>query len=172
MIHSICGFLSSGQMPLPRGVQIALSLVVMMTALAVGPTALAQPTAQPDSFTVQEDSSGNSFDVLANDSTPDTRTSVSVTTPNQGGSVNIVGGGPDNTLSYVPAGNFFGTERFNYTMQDSGGGSSSAQVTVTVDPLPDPTTAQNDNYSTNEDSTLNRNASQGVLNNDSDPDGN
>ena len=82
LIHSICGFLSSGQMPLPRGVQIALSLVVMMTALAVGPTALAQPTAQPDSFTVQEDSSGSSFDVLANDSTPDTRTSVSVTTPN------------------------------------------------------------------------------------------
>jgi len=171
VIQSICRLLSSSQLPLPRGVQIVLSLIVATAALAATPSALAQ--AVNDSFTAQEDSSGNSFDVLVNDTSIGTRTIVGVTTPNRGGSVNIVGGGPGNTLSYTPAGNFSSppTETFTYTMEDSAGGSSSAQVTVTVNPLPDPTTAQNDSYSTNEDATLNRGASQGVLGNDSDPDG-
>ena len=43
----------------------------------------------------------------------------------------------DNTLSFTPANNFSGTALINYSISDGNGGTSSAQVTVTVMPVAD-----------------------------------
>jgi len=58
------------------------------------------PTAVSDAFNVNQDTSGNSFDVLANDTDPDagdTKTITAVGATNHGGTVSIVGGGANNT---------------------------------------------------------------------------
>lgn len=98
------------------------------------------PTASDDNPTVDEDSSNNSFDVLSNDTDPDsglgdTLTISAVGTPNSGGAVNIVAG---STLSYSPAPNFAGSESFTYTISDRAGATDSAMVTVTVNNINDP----------------------------------
>lgn len=111
------------------------------------------PTAVDDTFTegVDEDSSDNVLDVLANDTfEPDegeTLTIVEVGTPDQGGTVTIAGDGQ--TLLYTPADDFNGTETFTYTINDGTTGSdSTATVTVTVGALNDPPTAEDDTFST------------------------
>jgi VCBS repeat-containing protein len=105
------------------------------------------PNAVDDSFTVSEDSAANAFNVLANDTDPDTadtKTITAVGTPNQGGTVTIVGGiTPNNTLSYTPAAGFFGTETFTYTMRDTLLATDTATVTVTVSNVNDAPTFTN-----------------------------
>jgi len=90
------------------------------------------PTANDDSFNVDEDSSSNSLAVLANDDTaPDTGETLTITavgTPDQGGSATTDG----STITYTPAPDFVGTETFTYTIGDGNGGSDSATVEVTV----------------------------------------
>ena len=64
------------------------------------------PAAVNDSFTVNQDTSANSFDVLANDTDPDagdTKTITALGATNHSGTVSIVGAGANNTLSYTPA---------------------------------------------------------------------
>jgi len=127
------------------------------------------PTANDDGFTVDEDSSNNALDVLANDSfAPDTGETLSITavgTPDQSGSVSITGGGT--SLSYTPASDFVGTETFSYTISDGNGGSDMATVTVMVQNAnDDPPVCSADSGLTDEDtSTL-----VDVLANDADPD--
>jgi len=124
------------------------------------------PTANDDPFTVNEDSTDNNFDVRANDSTfPDNTgevlTITAVGTPDNGGTANIVGG----VIVYAPATDFFGTETFTYTINDGTLGSDdTATVTVTVDGVNDPPTANDDSLSVDEDSANN---SLDVLANDS-----
>ncbi len=92
------------------------------------------PLAQDDLFQVTEDSTNNTLNVLANDSTQgdesETLTIISTTTPDQGGTVTIATGGL--SLIYTPAANFFGTERLQYTISDGNGGTAQASVVVTV----------------------------------------
>ncbi len=88
-----------------------------------------------DPFTVNQDTSANSFNVLANDTDPDagdTKTITAIGATNHGGTVSIVGAGANNTLSYTPAAGYVGTETFTYTMRDTAGLTSTATVTVTV----------------------------------------
>jgi hypothetical protein len=101
------------------------------------------PDAVNDAFTVNEDSSANSLDVLANDTDPDasdTKTITAVGATSNGGSVSIVGATANNTLSYAPALNFVGIETFTYTMRDPSGATDTATVTVTVTNVNDPPT--------------------------------
>ncbi|MDH3716309.1 MAG: Ig-like domain-containing protein, partial [Gammaproteobacteria bacterium] len=128
------------------------------------------PVAVADNATLTEDTPDNALDVLANDTDPDTsdtRTITAVGTPNRGGSVSIVGAGPDNTLSYTPAPNFVGTETFTYTMRDTAVMTDSALVTVAVTNVNDPPNAVADTLTVAEDSAAN---AFGVLTNDTDPD--
>ena len=128
------------------------------------------PVAVNDAFTVNQDTSANSFNVLANDTDPDagdTKTITAVGATDHGGTVSIVGAGANNTLSYTPAAGFFGTETFTYTMKDTAGLTASATVTVTVSHVNHPPVAVADAFSVNEHSTLN---SFNVLANDTDPD--
>lgn len=110
------------------------------------------PTAFNDSFSVDEASTANSLDLLANNGSgadiagPANETSDSITitrvgpavgggttfTTANGGKVTIATGGK--TVNYVPAVTFVGTDTFVYTITDSGGLTASATVTIDVAP--------------------------------------
>ena len=78
----------------------------------------------------------------------------------------------DGSFTYTPDPNFAGTDRFTY---QAGGGSidsNIATVTFTVTPVNDVTVAVDDGYTTLEDTPLVAVAVDGILANDTDPDGN
>jgi len=133
---------------------------VMMTVETV-----ARPTARPDTATVQEDSTANAVQVLANDDpvvTGGTLRVVLVTQSKFGGTVTIAGGGTH--VLYTPAANFFGEDTFTYTVEEVDGERATASVTMTVQNVNDPPTANDDTYQVSKGSatkTLN------VLENDS-----
>jgi large repetitive protein len=89
------------------------------------------PTAQDDSIMTIE-SEGAFIPVLNNDSDPDgdPLSILSVTQP-QNGSVTVSG----TDLLYEPDDGFNGTDSFSYTIADDSGSTSTATVTVGVDPL-------------------------------------
>ncbi len=108
------------------------------------------PTAFNDSFSVEEGSTANPLNLLANNGsgadiagpaneTNDTITitglgpsnATTITTAN-GSTVTIETGGL--TVNYVPLSTFVGTDTFTYTITDSGNLTSSATVTVEVAP--------------------------------------
>jgi uncharacterized repeat protein (TIGR01451 family) len=125
------------------------------------------PTATDDQFTgILEDSSGNLLDVLANDNNGgdagDTLTITGTSVTSDGGTLTIAGDGL--SLAYSPAADFFGTETFTYTIEDSGAETDTATVSVEVVNENDPPTAEDDEFTVLPDSTNN---SLDVLTNDS-----
>jgi hypothetical protein len=80
----------------------------------------------------------------------------------------------DGSFSYMPTADFFGTDTFTYTLSDDGTPSlwDTATVTITVaaGTENDPPVAEDDAYDASEDTQLDV-AAPGVLDNDSDPDG-
>ena len=106
------------------------------------------PSAAGDAFTVDEDTIDVELNVLANDtSQPDegeTLSIVAVSTPTNGGVVTI--SSDNNNLLYSPAPDYIGNESFTYTLSDGNGGSSQANVIVTVVNVPDAPTANDDSY--------------------------
>lgn len=132
------------------------------------------PVAANDTFVTNEDTAVT-VDVLANDSDPD-RDPLSVTQINgtdivPGSSVAVTGGtvtlNADGTLTFTPAANFNGSPSFTYTISDGHGGTASATVNGTVNPIQDPPVAANDAFTTNEDTAV----TFDVRGNDGDPDG-
>ena len=126
------------------------------------------PVAQNDNYTLAQDSTANSLNVLANDSDPDgdTLTIATVSTPVHG-SASIVG----NRINYTPTAGYSGNDTFTYSVSDGKGGSATATVSITITPAAPanrPPIAQNDTYTIAQDSSAN---SLNVLANDSDPDG-
>ena len=103
--------------------------------------------------------------VLGNDDDPDGDTlTVTGHQAASGGTVTI---GADGTLTYTPAADFFGSDSFEYTVDDGNGGTATALVTVLVDGRPQP---EPDSYVANQAVALVVNA-PGVLGNDADPEG-
>ena len=102
------------------------------------------PVAGDDSFTAIEDTPRN-LQVLLNDVDDDGDSlSVSVTSaPNRGGTVSV---NADGSFDYQPAANFFGTETFDYQVDDGNGGTSTATVTVNVLSQNDAPVVRNDFY--------------------------
>ena len=77
---------------------------------------------------------------------------------------------PDGTFEYVPDPDFFGTDSFTYQLEDPSGATSAvATVTITVNPVNDAPVATDDNFTTNEDTTLNV-VTGSILDNDVDVD--
>ena len=114
------------------------------------------PVATDDAATVDEDSSDNALDVLANDTDIDAGDALQITavgTPSAGGTATITGGGTG--LGYTPAADFAGTETVTYTVRDTDGLSDSATVTLTVNNLNDAPVAVDDTAGVTEDSTDN-----------------
>ncbi|MDZ7813043.1 MAG: Ig-like domain-containing protein [Ideonella sp.] len=97
--------------------------------LTVTPAANTAPTAVNDNATVAQDGSVT-IAVLSNDSDPegDTLSVSAVGSANQG----VATLNADGRITYVPNAGFTGVDSFSYTIADGKGGSSTAQVTVTV----------------------------------------
>jgi hypothetical protein len=122
------------------------------------------PLAEADSVTTDEDVPVT-VDVLANDSDVDGDT-LAVTNVTQGGHGSVTNNG-DGTVTYAPATDFNGSDRFDYVISDGNGGVAIATVAVTVKPVNDPPVATNNAVTTLEDTS----ATIAVLDNDTDPDG-
>jgi outer membrane protein OmpA-like peptidoglycan-associated protein len=126
------------------------------------------PTARNDAYTL-ESGSATALDVMVNDSDPDhndTITLVQVSPPTHG-QVSIEG----RQITYRASVNHIGPDSFSYTIEDSKGLKSTAQVNLTLHKTPPVNrapVAQADHYTAFVGSTSTFN----VLDNDSDPDAN
>ncbi|MDX1919723.1 MAG: cadherin-like domain-containing protein, partial [Candidatus Caenarcaniphilales bacterium] len=129
-----------------------------------GGSSNSSPLALSDSGSNQEDSA-ITMSLLPNDSDPDGDT-LTITSVTQGanGSVLI---NSDGTVTYTPNANFYGSDTFTYTISDGHGGTSTASVNVTIDPVDDLPEAVNDMTTTSENTPL----IISVLNNDVEVDG-
>ncbi|QDV83740.1 Ig-like domain-containing protein [Planctomycetes bacterium TBK1r] len=105
------------------------------------PTTNDRPTPIADTFTVRQNTSNTTLDVLANDSDlqGDTLTVAAIDTSGARGTVTI----PTNRMSllYTPPANFSGTDTFTYTLSD--GTNEAAPVTVTVNVVDESTNGSN-----------------------------
>lgn len=92
------------------------------------------PVTDNDAATVDEDNLVN-VPVLANDFDPEgtSLTLTSVTTPSHGTALIKA----DGTIDYKPVDDYFGSDSFEYTVEDEDGLSSTATVSVTVTPVND-----------------------------------
>ncbi|CAM2064826.1 Tandem-95 repeat protein [Sulfidibacter corallicola] len=100
------------------------------------------PNAVDDNPNVDEDSS-TPIDILANDSDPEGGATLTVTEVTQAitGATTL---NPDQTVTYTPPADFNGSDLFSYTIENEAGLRRSAVVLVTVDPVNDPPTANDD----------------------------
>lgn len=111
-----------------------------------------------DTFNFNEDTSNNNLTPLANDTvTGGSASELVITTTgttSNGGTVTVSGDGK--SLSYTPAANFHGLETFTYTIRRGASGpTTTATVSVQVQPVNDAPNAVNDTKTVTEDSTNN-----------------
>ena len=130
------------------------------------------PVAVDDSFEINEDSPlvvDATLGVLANDYDPDGDAIAAVlsTGPDNG----VLDLSDDGSFSYTPDQDYFGTDTFTYKVSAGSLDSDDASVTITINAINDRPTVQDDVYQTDEDTSLNVDAAQGVLANDIDVDG-
>jgi large repetitive protein len=133
----------------------------------------AAPVAVADSYATNEGQPlnvGAGNGVLDNDTDPDGDglTAFLVSGPSSG-TLTLQ---PNGRFNFAPAAGFAGTVTFTYAAGDGALRSNAATVTITVNVVNGAPSAQADSYSTNEGQTLNVGAGNGVLGNDTDPDGN
>ena len=128
------------------------------------------PVANNNSYIISEDTtltttSANSL--IVNDTDVDTpKTSFiayNTTNPTNHSAFSI---NTDGTFSYTPKANFYGTDSFTYRISDGSLPSNVATVTITVNPVNDPTIANADSFTVAEDTTLNVDVANGVTKND------
>lgn len=128
------------------------------------------PVAVNDVATTQEDNSVNG-NLTSNDNDPIENDNLVLTTtpavPPTNGSVSLSANG---NYSYTPNPNFYGNDVFTYEVCDTGSPAAcdQAQVSITVNPVNDAPTLNNDVASTPENTPV----TVSVLNNDNDIDGN
>ena len=127
------------------------------------------PVTVDDTAEVDEDASGVTFDVLANDTDADADALVLWDyddTTLDGGSLTASG----SSLTYVPDPDVNGTDTFDYWVTDGSGGFDRGSVTITVRPVPDAPRAVDDGFATPEGAALVV-PDPGLMGNDSDVDG-
>jgi VCBS repeat-containing protein len=78
----------------------------------------------------------------------------------------------DGSFAYTPALNYNGPDAFTYTVSDGNGGTDVGAVTLTVNAVNDAPVADDESYTTDEDTVLNVPSASGVLDGDSDVEGN
>ncbi|BBO82779.1 hypothetical protein DSCO28_33450 [Desulfosarcina ovata subsp. sediminis] len=91
------------------------------------------PVASDDSYVVTQNTTNNSLPVLGNDSDTenDTLTITGVSTPAHGSARTDDGV----TVTYTPENDYTGDDSFTYTINDGNGGTDTATVSITVEPL-------------------------------------
>jgi hypothetical protein len=109
------------------------------------------PLAVDDGATTDEDTA-ISVSVLSNDDLGDEPTTITGVTQGSNGSVAIDPGAT--SVSYTPNTDYHGPDSFTYTITDADLETSTASVSVTVDPVNDPPTADDQSVSTPEDTAL------------------
>ncbi len=102
------------------------------------------PTALPDSTSTNEDNAVI-IDVLFNDTDPDAGDVLFVSAVSPA-TIGVVTNNGSN-VTYTPNLNAFGPDSFTYTVSDGNGGSDTASVTVTVNPVNDAPVANPDGSS-------------------------
>lgn len=131
------------------------------------------PVAVDDAYTVTQDSSTTTFNVLANDSDPD-NDPIHVHylwSPNQGGTAVI--NAAEDGIEYTPAAGFVGTETVKYKISDDrpfGYVQATVTVTVTASGANQSPVAVDDAFTVNQDTTNNALAVLVGAGADSDPD--
>lgn len=130
------------------------------------------PVAVDDSYSTDEDTTltvDAAAGVLDNDSDPDSDplTASLVDAPSNG----TLTLNSDGSFTYVPDDEFSGTDTFTYQASDGSANSPPATATITVAAVNDAPDALADSYTTDEDSTLTVATADGVLDNDSDAEG-
>ncbi|WP_428305558.1 ELWxxDGT repeat protein [Lacipirellula sp.] len=130
------------------------------------------PVGVADNYTTNEDTPLTvpvADGVLKNDSDPDDETlTVTVNTAPAHGTLAL---NPDGSFVYTPAGNYNGTDTFTYRISDGTNTSDPITVTINVTAVNDSPVGVADQYTVNEETTLTVNVADGVLKNDSDPEG-
>jgi hypothetical protein len=122
--------------------------IVSITVMSANDT----PNAKDDSARTLEDTPIKAIDVLGNDTdADDDQLTTSAVTQGRNGSVTI---NADNTLSYSPKANFYGTDSFTYTISDGKGGTDKATVNVKVKAVNDAPTANDERVTTQEDKSV------------------
>ncbi len=128
------------------------------------------PVAANDFYNTDKDTPLNvaGAGVLANDNDIDSPslTAILVTGPSHAADFTL---NSDGSFSYTPSANFNGTDSFTYKANDGSSDSNVAMVTIAINSVDDAPVAQNDNYTTAEETTLSVPA-PGVLGNDTDID--
>jgi large repetitive protein len=143
------------------------------TAVTVNVTAVNDaPASAADAYTTDEDTAlviDAAAGVLANDSDVDGDpiTATLVSGP-ANGTLTL---NADGSFSYTPNANFSGSDSFTYTAGDGSLSGSETTVALTINPTNDAPTGAADSYHAGEDALLTVAAADGVLANDSDPDG-
>ncbi len=132
----------------------------------------APPVANNDAFDATEDTplTVPALGVLANDedSNGDALQALLVDNVSSG----LLALSVDGSFVYTPTANFNGPDGFSYKASDATFESNVATVTITVAPVNDAPVAVNDDYGAARNTELVVEAANGVLANDSDPDGN
>lgn len=100
-----------------------------------------------DAFTVNEDTTNSTLDVLANDAVSASVEINAVGSTSAGGTVSIAANG--RSLVYTPAANYFGGETFTYTVRNAAGETRRATVNVTVNNVNDNPVAMDNAFSIN-----------------------
>ncbi|MEM6549647.1 MAG: Ig-like domain-containing protein [Pseudomonadota bacterium] len=141
--------------------------------VTVGEQPNQDPVADDDSYSTAFDTPltvDAATGVLDGDSDPDgDALTVEIDTDPTGGTVTL---NPDGSFTYTPNAGFSGPDTFTYTVSDGNGGTDTGTVTVTVgEQLNQDPIADDDSYSTAFDTPLTVDAATGVLDGDSDPDG-
>jgi len=160
--------LVDGQLNLSNGGQPGDGGMISFLAVSGTSTGTNPPVANPDLATTPEDTMV-SIDVALNDTdnTGIDPTSITVTTQPIHGTAVVAG----SAVEYTPGANYNGADSFNYTIRDIDGNvSNTATVSVDVTPVNDAPVAVADAFNTPVDTVLNV-AAPGVLQNDSDVDG-
>jgi VCBS repeat-containing protein len=146
-----------------------LSNVATVTIRVASSQRNAPPVASNDSYSTSEETelSVSAPGVLANDTDPEDAPLTAVLVENvKEGTLTL---NADGSFRYTPRGGFSGNDRFRYEAGDGSASSKPATVTISVAEVNDPPTAVADSYTTAENRTLNVDARNGVLGNDTDP---
>lgn len=128
------------------------------------------PIAEDDFYSLDEDSflTVNPIGVLLNDTNTQSDTFLSIIKTDVGFGILILNS--DGSFTYQPNLNVASTDSFTYVANNGTHNSNEATVTLSVNPINDTPTASDDSYTTLEDTALVI-VTPGVLDNDSDIDG-
>ena len=110
-----------------------------------------------------------SLGVLSNDTDPDDDILMAILKDDaSNGELELF---PDGSFTYTPSPGFFGADTFTYVANDGEFDSNIATVSIEINMVNQAPVANDNNYTTEENITLDIEASEGVLSNDIDPDG-